>query len=84
MMISPDMFVELHKHKKYEELLTVRDELIKEIREFETKTYDPEMDNICPSPDVIYQVNLLYLGQLCELISEKYNEEYIRGAGGDS
>lgn len=38
MMISPDMFVELHKDKKYKELLPVRDELINSIREFETKT----------------------------------------------
>ena len=79
MMISPDMFVELHKDKKYKELLPVRDELINSIREFETKTYDPEMDTICPSPEVIYQCNLEYLGKLCDLIAEKYNKEYVWG-----
>lgn len=79
MMISPDMFVELHKDKKYKDLLPVRDELISDIREFENKTYDPEMDTICPATEVLYQVHLLYLGRLCELISEKYNQEYVWG-----
>ncbi len=79
MMISPDMFVELYKDKKYEDLLIIRDELFNDIRAFETKTYDPEMDNTCPLPEVIYQCNLEYLGKLCGLISEKYNKEYIRG-----
>ena len=79
MMISPDMFVELHKDKKYKDLLPVRDELIADIREFENMTYAPEMDNICPAPEVLYQVRLLYLGRLCKLISEKYNKEYVWG-----
>ena len=79
MMISPDMFVELHKDKKYKELLPVRDELISDIRDFENKTYDPAMDAIRPSPEVRYQAHLQYLGRLCELISEKYNKEYVWG-----
>lgn len=79
MMISPDMFVELHKDKKYKELLPVRDELISDIRAFENMTYDPEMSIICPAPEVLYQVHLQYLGRLCELISEKYNREYVWG-----
>lgn len=79
MMISPDMFVNRYRFMKYKELLPVRDELIKSIREFETKTYDPEMDRICPSPEVKYQMHLEYLGKLCLLISEKYNEEIVRG-----
>ena len=79
MMISPEMFVELHKDKKYNELLPVRDELIEAVRAFENKTYDPKMESIHPSPDVIYQMDLEYLGKLCELISEKYNKEYVWG-----
>ena len=35
MMISPEMFVELHKDKKYKDLLPVRDELINAIRAFD-------------------------------------------------
>ena len=77
MMISPEMFVELHKDKKYKELLPVRDELIQAIREFEEEAYDPEKALINPSPDVVYQMNLEYLGKLCKLISEKYNKEYV-------
>lgn len=79
MMISPEMFVEMYKDKKYKELLPIRDELIQAIRDFEEETYDPKEALINPSPDVVYQMNLEYLGKLCELISEKYNKEYVWG-----
>ncbi len=77
MMMSPDSFTEEHKDKSYKELLTVRDELLDEIRAFEDQTYDPELDLVHPSPAVTYQCNLEYLGKLCELIAEKYNREYV-------
>ena len=79
MMISPEGFIESHKNKSYKELLPIRDKLMKEIRAFERRTYDPELEMISPSPEVVYQCNLLYLGKLCELIAEKYNQEYIWG-----
>lgn len=84
MMVSPEWFIEELKDKKYKELLIVRDKLIESIREFETKSYDPELNLICPSPAVVYQMNLQYLGKLCELIYEKYNGEYVMGGGEDS
>lgn len=76
MMISPEWYKEEQKDKSYQELLKVREELLEEIYAFEKHTYDPEMDGICPAPDVIYQCNLQYLGKLCELIVEKYRQEY--------
>lgn len=79
MMISPEMFVELHKDKNYKELLPVRDELIESIREFEANAYDPKENCMHPSPEVMYQCHLEYLGKLCVLIAEKYNKEYIWG-----
>ena len=79
MMISPSMFVEEYKDKKYAELLSVRDRLIRDIRRFEKQTYDKRLDGMCPSPDVRYQMNLRYLGELCKLICEKYNEEIVWG-----
>ena len=79
MMISPEMFIEMYKDKKYKELLPIRDELIQDIRDFEEEAYDPKEALIDPSPDVVYQMNLEYLGKLCELISKKYNKEYVWG-----
>ena len=76
MMMSPEMFVELNKDKKYVELLPIRDELIQSIREFEIETYDPSLATMHPTPDVIYQVRLQYLAKLCELICDKFNEEF--------
>ena len=76
MMISPEEFIEEYKNKSYAELLPIRDELLEEIRAFENHTYDPEMDMFHPSPEVIYQCNLEYMGKLCELISKKYNQKF--------
>lgn len=79
MMISPEGYMEELREKSYRDLLSIREELLDEIRAFESRSYDPELDMIKPSPEVIYQMNLEYLGKLCELISEKYNKEYVQG-----
>lgn len=76
MMISPEGFVEMQKSKSYEELLEIRDELLDEIVYFEEHPDQPVL--MMPSPDVIYKMNLRYLGKLCELIAEKYDQEFVR------
>lgn len=77
MMISPEGFIQKHIDKPYEELLCVRDELIAEIRDFEKCKVKSTEIIMSPSPEVIYQCNLEYLGRLCELISEKYNSNFV-------
>ncbi len=79
MMISPESFIEQYNNKSYSELLLVRDKLLDDIRIFEKHGYCPEEVIVNPSPEVIYQCNLEYLGKLCELISKKYNQEYVWG-----
>ena len=79
MMISPKTFIEEYKDKNYAELLPIRDRLIRSIRRFEKQTYDKRMDGLCPAPEVQYQMHLQYLGELCKLICEKYNEEIVWG-----
>ena len=75
MMISPESFANGLLEKTYIELLAVRDELFDEIHEFEKPSmkYDPQI-SIDPSPEVVYQMNLLYLGVVCKLIAQKYSE----------
>ena len=68
MMISPDGFIEQYKDKSYAELLLVRDDLFNDILAFEKHDFEPDRIYRCPSPDVVYQCNLQYLGKLCELI----------------
>ena len=48
--------------------------LIKEVKEFEKYGENDQED---PSPEVVYQCNLLYLSKLFELIEERYYEEFI-------
>ena len=79
MMISPDYYFEEQKDKSYEDLLKEKKKLLKEISDFENDKIPEDDYNIDPSPDVIYQCNLLYLSKLCELIAEKYNKEFEWG-----
>lgn len=77
-MISPDSFIKTEcEGKSYKELLKIREELLEEIYAFERGSISPESRMICPSPEVVYQMNLEYLGELCKLISNTYNTEVI-------
>lgn len=75
MMISPESYAVGLQEKTYNELLAVRDELIDEIREYEKPSvlYDPQI-SVGPSPEVVYQMNLMYLAEVCKLIAQKYSE----------
>ena len=79
MMISPQSYIDDLEDDSYEALIKERDILVREIRHFE-KHWEEIMNSeealICPSPDVVYQMNLEYLGSLCMLISKKFNEEF--------
>ena len=78
MMISPEAFIEFEcKDKSYNELLKMRDSLIRQVRAFEKGKISEKEYLIIPSPATRYQMNLEYLGELCKLISEKYNEEFM-------
>ena len=79
MMISPNCYIDEIKHKSYKELLEERNVLLKSIYLFENEEIKQGEIIYSPSPEVIYQMNLEYLGELCKLISKKYNEEYIWG-----
>ena len=76
MMISPEAYIDELKNITYKELIKEKDKLLKEISDFENNKIVDEEYNINPSPDVIYQCNLLYLSKLCELIADKFNKEY--------
>lgn len=77
MMISPNCYIDEIKDKSYKELLKEREELLKAIYSFEKEEIEKGEIIYSPSPEVVYQMNLEYLGELCKLISRKYNEEYI-------
>ncbi len=80
MMISPEMFAERYKDKKYADLLEIRDQLAEEIEDFEELTPEEKKTGFMePLPEVVYQMNLKYLGALCKLIADKYNSEYVWG-----
>lgn len=65
MMISPKGYIETVKDLSYEELLKERGSLLRRIRKFE-RDYRKNSDDLllvarCPSPDVEYLCNLMYL-----------------------
>ena len=71
-MISPETYVAQCEGMSYEELLSIRDELMQSIWRFEKN--DESNNEYQPSPKTIYQVHLEYLGKLCELIADKYRD----------
>ena len=77
-MISPETFIEhICNGKSYKELLKMRDELLEDIYAFENGDIAPSDRMICPSPEVIYQMDLEYLSALCMLIEETYCNEVV-------
>ena len=83
MMISPQGYLEEHKNDTFEELINEREKLIDSIKHLEKLVFsDDKMSEarmIHPTPDVQYQMNLEYLAELCNYMSEKYNREIVWG-----
>ena len=76
-MISPNVFVKPLEDEPYEKLLSIRDELMQDILDFEAHRDEPKVHDIYPTPETRYQMNLEYLGELCKLIADKYNSKYV-------
>lgn len=80
-MMSPESFVRAYKDEPIEEIIKRRDELIDNIKNLEKIVFSKDRSsdewNFHPGPDVQYQVNLEYLSQICILLSEKYNGEFV-------
>ena len=72
-MPCPKGFIERLKNKNLEDLLEEQSDLVHEIWEYEhrDKLLDDEF-TLCPTPDVVYQMNQEYLDEICILIGEKY------------
>ncbi|MBR2805996.1 MAG: hypothetical protein IKE18_04365 [Oscillospiraceae bacterium] len=76
MMISPDGYADMYRGKTYKDLIKEIDILIREVRRFEKGkiSYNEMMRH--PSADVVYQMNLRYLSEICKLIADEYNREF--------
>ena len=62
MMISPQVYVDELKNEPFEKLVKERERLYKELKKIEKDAFDLERKsdawNICPGPDVQYQMHL--------------------------
>ena len=83
MMISPLGYIEQLKEADYDTLIKERNNLVDCMVEFERKEKAGDKSDLdydfCPSPDVVYQVYLEYLSELCKLMHDKYIEDYVFG-----
>ena len=73
MMISPQEFENDLKNESLKNLIKMKNSLIQEIKYFE-KNKDvilAQEVTICPSEEVVYKMNLLYLDVCDKLIAEK-------------
>jgi len=88
MMLSPKNLEDEYLTMSYEELLEEKQSLLDYIYRFESGNIDKYEWNICPGPDVQYQMNLEYLGVLAPIIAKKYRdkrdmeEEMVEDCGG--
>lgn len=76
MMVCPEAFVDEYKDYSYEQLIGVRNDLIMSILDYESAVKRGDMDTgaeiMCPSPDVMYQMDMEYLIKLLEAMNDKY------------
>ena len=83
MMISSQSYIDEFRQESFEALIKERERLYTEIKKLEKDAYDPDKSsdawNICPGPDVQYQMHLEYLAELCNFIAEKYRTEIVWG-----
>lgn len=79
MMISPMGYLDNVKELSYEELIKEKNQLIRAIDRYEKGKVKQEEYIVDPAPDVVYQMNLEYLAELCQYMSERYREEYETG-----
>ncbi len=70
MMISPAAFRHQYEDKTLEECYQVRRDIIDAICKFEDDDEEIEL-YILPPPITVYNMNNLYLKEICELIEEK-------------
>lgn len=75
-MIAPEVFISEYKDESYENLLKVRNKLITELKNYENGINKIDKDMIInPSSEAIYSMNLKYLAELCNLISDKFTDK---------
>lgn len=83
MIISPSGYVSRIEDAEYYALIEERGRLVAYIIQYEKneKAGDRTSEEWFrdPRPDVRYQMHLEYLAELCQLMHEKYNEEYVWG-----
>lgn len=83
MMISPSLYISDLKHLPYDKLIEERRELTKEIAELEESIFNTDHTgsewDYMPSPNVVYQVKLEYLSELCAFMQNKFNTEIVHG-----
>ena len=82
-MISPSSYVNRLKDKLYPDLIKERDRLIRLMQQYEQAEMagdrsDPAWMEF-PQPSTQYQMHFEYLAALCQMMQEKYNEEYVWG-----
>ena len=81
MMTAPCVYAKELEKADYLQLISERDRLMEFIKEYEAKEIAGDRSgdawNVCPQPDVRYQMYLEYLGVLCEHMQKKYNSDYV-------
>ena len=74
MMISPESFRRMHENDTLEDCYHIRRELMDDMIEFEDNVSFTDV-SMLPSPETAYDINNLYLIEICKLIEKKLYEQ---------
>lgn len=66
-MISPEGYRDLHANDSWEELAKERARLVRSLRRYELHHDDQNEQEMCPSASLVYQFELEFLRELCDL-----------------
>lgn len=80
MMLAPQQYAEQFENASYQELLKIKNDLVKSISDFE-HDYDMKLEEWMerPNAEVHYQWNLEVLGLIASMLHEAFNKEYEQG-----
>jgi len=74
MMIGPGSYANSIKDLSYEKLVNERNRILQVLQKFENDDLTDAERTRCPSPEVVYQCNNLYLIEVTKLLNDIFNE----------
>ena len=74
MFVNPDDVIKSYENYSYKDLLKVRDDLVEDMKNFESDRFDPGMWDSTTPPDEGYEITMTIFIGVLKLMEEKFSE----------